>query len=119
MNDTRKIGWIGLGRMGVPMVEKVIKAGYEVAIWNRTRSKAEPLAQTGAIVVDRPLDLSGVDVLFTIVSTGSDLEQGQKGRFGLDADNGLLIQSVHVDRIKHAQQHLSPLPKLCTLPRQP
>ena len=75
MNDTRKIGWIGLGRMGVPMVEKVIKAGYEVAIWNRTRSKAEPLAQTGAIVVDRPLDLSDVDVLFTIVSTGSDLEQ--------------------------------------------
>ena len=75
MSDKTRVGWIGLGRMGVPMVEKVIKAGYQVAIWNRTRSKAEPLAEAGADLVDRPMDLSGVDVLFTIVSTGSDLEQ--------------------------------------------
>lgn len=75
MNDIKRVGWIGLGRMGAPMVEKVIKAGFEVAIWNRTRSKAEPLVQAGATVVDRPVDLSGVDALFTIVSTGSDLEQ--------------------------------------------
>ena len=75
MSDKKRVGWIGLGRMGVPMVEKVIKAGYQVAIWNRTRSKAEPLAEAGADLVDRPMDLSGVDVLFTIVSTGSDLEQ--------------------------------------------
>ena len=40
-----KIGWIGMGRMGYPMAERLIKAGYDVAIWNRTRAKAEPLAK--------------------------------------------------------------------------
>ena len=40
MSKDMIIGWIGLGRMGAPMVEKIIKAGYEVKIWNRTKSKA-------------------------------------------------------------------------------
>ena len=41
--NTQKIGWIGMGRMGFPMAEWLLKAGYQVSIWNRTRSKAEPL----------------------------------------------------------------------------
>ncbi|HMK69931.1 MAG TPA: NAD(P)-binding domain-containing protein, partial [Xanthobacteraceae bacterium] len=45
--DRQKIGWIGAGRMGTPMAERLIKAGYDVAIWNRTRAKAEPLAKIG------------------------------------------------------------------------
>ena len=35
------IGWIGMGRMGYPMAERLLKAGYDVSIWNRTRAKAE------------------------------------------------------------------------------
>ena len=70
-----KIGWIGMGRMGYPMAERLIKAGYDVAIWNRTRSKAEPLAKIGAEVVDKLFDLKEVDILFSIVSTGKDLEE--------------------------------------------
>jgi 3-hydroxyisobutyrate dehydrogenase len=46
-----------------------------VAIWNRTAAKAQPLAAAGAKVVNTPADLGGVDVLFSIVSTGKDLEQ--------------------------------------------
>ncbi len=36
----QKIGWIGVGRMGGPMAERLLKAGYDVSIWNRTRAKA-------------------------------------------------------------------------------
>ena len=43
--NKHKIGWIGMGRMGYPMAERLLKAGYDVSIWNRTRAKAEPLAQ--------------------------------------------------------------------------
>ncbi len=68
-----KLGWIGLGRMGSPMAARLVKAGYEVSVWNRTRAKAEPLAAAGATIVDSPADLRDVDVLFTMVSTGKDL----------------------------------------------
>lgn len=68
------IGWIGLGRMGSPMCERLVKAGHTVRVWNRTRAKAASLEAAGATLVDRPADLATVDVLFTMVSTGKDLE---------------------------------------------
>ena len=81
--DGPAIGWIGIGRMGYPMAERLLKAGHAVRVWNRTRAKAEPLAALGASVVDRPRDLEGVDVLFTMVSTGADLEQVLFGAAGV------------------------------------
>jgi 3-hydroxyisobutyrate dehydrogenase len=44
-NDNLKLGWIGIGRMGFAMAERLAKAGADVTVWNRTRAKAEPLAQ--------------------------------------------------------------------------
>jgi 3-hydroxyisobutyrate dehydrogenase len=85
-----KIGWIGMGRMGYPMAERLIKAGYDVAIWNRTRAKAEPLAKIGAEVVDKLFDLKEVDVLFSIVSTGKDLEQVYFGKNSVTEHGGRL-----------------------------
>src|SRR5262252_2399688 len=73
MGNKRKLGWIGMGRMGFPMAERLIKAGQDVSIWNRTRAKAEPLAKIGGKVVDRLADLKSVDVLFSIVATGADV----------------------------------------------
>jgi 3-hydroxyisobutyrate dehydrogenase len=84
------IGWIGLGRMGYPMAERLLKGGHALKVWNRTRAKAEPLAQYGARIVDRPEDLRDVDVLFTMVATGKDLHEicfGPNGVFG-DAKSG-------------------------------
>jgi 3-hydroxyisobutyrate dehydrogenase len=77
------IGWIGMGRMGYPMAERLVKAGFDVRVWNRTRAKAEPLVAKGATLVDSPADLAGVDVLFTMVSTGYDLEQVYFGKDGV------------------------------------
>jgi len=83
MANNQKIGWIGMGRMGFPMAERLLKAGYDVSIWNRTRAKAEPLAAKGAKIVDKLADLADVDVLFSIVSTGNDLEEVYFGPDGL------------------------------------
>jgi 3-hydroxyisobutyrate dehydrogenase len=86
--NTQRIGWIGMGRMGYPMAERLLKAGYDVSIWNRTRSKAEPLAKIGGKIVDKLSDLAGVDVLFSIVSTGKDIEEVYFGKDGFAAKNG-------------------------------
>ncbi|SMD25353.1 NAD(P)-dependent oxidoreductase [Kibdelosporangium aridum] len=79
------IGWIGAGRMGAALVKRLIDAGYDVAIHNRTRAKAENL---GATVVDRPADLADRDVVFTMVSASADLEQVTSGKDGLFTDQG-------------------------------
>ncbi|HEY0568917.1 MAG TPA: NAD(P)-dependent oxidoreductase, partial [Xanthobacteraceae bacterium] len=86
--NTPRIGWIGMGRMGYPMAERLLKAGYAVSIWNRTRAKAEPLAKSGGKVVDKPSELADVDVLFSIVSTGKDLQEVYFGNNGVAAGNG-------------------------------
>ncbi|NBX54262.1 MAG: NAD(P)-dependent oxidoreductase [Betaproteobacteria bacterium] len=70
-----KVGWIGLGRMGEAMVKLLTKAGHGVDVWNRTRSKAEPLAEYGATIVDHKLDLAACEVVFTMVSTTDDLKE--------------------------------------------
>ena len=85
MTAVHSLGWIGMGRMGFPMAERLLKAGHKVSIWNRTRAKAEPLAAKGGIIVDRPSDLASCDIVFSMVSTGKDLEQVYFGRDGLIA----------------------------------
>jgi 3-hydroxyisobutyrate dehydrogenase len=79
----QKIGWIGLGRMGESMVKRLTQAGYGVDVWNRTRSKADPLAAYGCTVVDNIIDLSGCETVITMVSTTKDLKQVLFGEGGL------------------------------------
>ena len=77
------IGWIGTGRMGFALATRLLDAGYELAAYNRTRSKAEPLSAKGATIVDRPADLADCDVVFVMVSASSDLEAVMTGEDGL------------------------------------
>ena len=101
-----KAGWIGLGRMGFPMAERLAKAGFDISVWNRTRSKAEPLVAVGAKLVERPGDLNGVDILFTMVSTGDDLKEVYFGANGVasvarllpEARRGLLVDRSRTER---------------------
>ena len=86
--NKQKIGWIGMGRMGFPMAERLIKAGHDVSIWNRTRAKAEPLAKIGGKIVDRVADLKSVDLLFSIVATGADVQDVLYGKDGVAAGGG-------------------------------
>jgi 3-hydroxyisobutyrate dehydrogenase len=86
----QRIGWVGVGRMGYPMVERLLKAGCDVFVWNRTRAKAEPLAKLGAVVADNLIELKEMDVLFSIVSTGKDLDQVYFGKNSITGHGGRL-----------------------------
>ncbi|HUC47781.1 MAG TPA: NAD(P)-dependent oxidoreductase [Xanthobacteraceae bacterium] len=94
--STLKIGWIGMGRMGFPMAERLLKAGHDVTIWNRTRAKAEPLTKIGGKVVDHLHELKSVDILFSIVATGADVEDVLYGKNGVCSQGGK-IPPVIVD----------------------
>ena len=96
-NNAEKIGWIGMGRMGLPMAERLLKAGYDLSVWNRTRSKAEPLAAKGAKIVDRLAELAGADVLFSIVSTGKDLKEVYFGKDGVVSRANGKLPRIFVD----------------------
>jgi len=78
-----KIGWIGAGRMGYAMAQRLLEAGCDVSIYNRTRAKAEPLEAYGGRVVDSPADLGDRDIVFTMVSGPDDLYSVVCGEQGL------------------------------------
>jgi len=86
----KSIGWIGTGRMGFAMAERLLKAGANLSAWNRTKSKAEPLEKLGAAIVDNPADLIDCDIVFTMVGGPADFIEVTKG------ENGVLAQGSKV-----------------------
>jgi len=97
MANTTKIGWIGMGRMGYAMAEWLLKSGYDVSIWNRTKAKAEPLTKIGGKVVDKLSDLNNVDVLFSIVSAGKDVKEVYFGPNGVAPNGNGKMPKIVVD----------------------
>jgi 3-hydroxyisobutyrate dehydrogenase-like beta-hydroxyacid dehydrogenase len=87
------IGWIGAGRMGYPMAARLAKAGADVTVYNRTRAKAEPLAEYGIKLVDQPIALADRDIVFTMVSAPADLKQVTLG------EQGVLTDPTHKPKI--------------------
>jgi 3-hydroxyisobutyrate dehydrogenase len=85
-----RLGWIGTGRMGYAMASRLLKHGCSVAVYNRTRSKAEPLIALGAKVVESPADLADCDIVFTMVSGPDDLIEVVTGT------KGVLSRADHV-----------------------
>ena len=80
---SKAIGWIGTGRMGHAMVRRLLAAGHDVHVWNRTRAKAEDLVTLGATVVDTAADLSDREIVFTMVAADADLLEVTVGESGL------------------------------------
>jgi len=71
-NTGHRLGWIGVGRMGMPLVRRLLEQGCDVAVYNRTRAKAEPLRELGATVVDQPRELAGREIVFSTVAGPDD-----------------------------------------------
>ena len=94
------IGWIGTGRMGYQIAQRLLDGGCDLAVWNRTRSKAEPLAEHGATIVDSPADLAGRNLVFTMVAGPDDFQEVTTGPAGVLSGNGsapmILIDSSTV-----------------------
>jgi 3-hydroxyisobutyrate dehydrogenase-like beta-hydroxyacid dehydrogenase len=82
-DEAGTIGWLGTGRLGSAMAARLIDAGNDVLVWNRTASKTVPLAGKGARPVAEIADLGDADVVFVTVSTPADLEQVVAGPGGL------------------------------------
>jgi 3-hydroxyisobutyrate dehydrogenase len=83
-----RIGWIGIGRMGYEMAARLAKSGADVTVWNRTRSKAEPLTAYGAKIADKLTDLAACDIVFCMVSTWDDVKEVVLGPAGLLSSAG-------------------------------
>ena len=83
-----RIGWIGTGRMGYAMAERLARGGADVTVWNRTRFKAEPLGEHGVKIVHNLPELAACDVVFCMVSTWDDVREVIDGPQGLLSGGG-------------------------------
>ena len=83
-----RIGWVGAGRMGFSMASRLLKAGCDLSVYNRTRTKAEPLTELGAKVVDSPADLADRDIVFTMVAGPEDFLKIVSGEHGVLSRDG-------------------------------
>jgi 3-hydroxyisobutyrate dehydrogenase len=94
VGSNKSLGWIGAGRMGVVLAERLLRAGCDLTVYNRTRAKAEPLAALGAEVADAAVDLADRDIVVTMIASTEDLEavlDGPSGLFTGGVTPGLLI----------------------------
>jgi len=84
MANKPKVGWIGLGKMGIPMVANLLKAGFPVVVYNRTAEKARPLAENGAIVVGSVGDAAAAsDIVISMISDDAALAEVALGADGI------------------------------------
>lgn len=89
-----KIGFIGLGLMGNPQAKNILKAGFSLSIYNRTKAKTKEFEKLGVKIFDSPKDLaSNVDVLITMVTGPKDVEEVIFSKNGVvkGAKKGLVI----------------------------
>lgn len=79
-----RIGFIGLGTMGIPMVRNLMKAGFVVTVYNRTTSKADKMVKEGAVRVASPKELAADNpIIITMVSDTPDVESVVLGKNGV------------------------------------
>ncbi|GIK63171.1 MAG: tartronate semialdehyde reductase [Chloroflexota bacterium] len=91
---SEKVGFIGLGIMGRGMTRNLLKAGYEVRVWNRTASKTDELVKEGAVAATSPADVAAhSDIIFICVSDTPDVEEVILGEVGVirGAKSGSLV----------------------------
>ena len=90
------LAWIGTGTMGAAMAAHLVRAGHDVAVWNRTLARTDELATLGARAATSPADAAtGADVVFVCVSDSPDVEQVVLGPGG--AAETMASGSVLVD----------------------
>jgi 3-hydroxyisobutyrate dehydrogenase len=107
-----KIGFLGLGEMGTPIATRLLRAGHDLTVWNRSTEKTVPLASEGAVVAPSPADAAGgADFVITMLATPDALEQvffGSDGvATGLSAGQLLIdMSTVGPDEVRSAATRL-------------
>ena len=98
-----KLGYLGLGLMGTPMTRRLLDAGYQVTVWNRSQNKLAPLVEAGAKRATAPRDLlANSDIVFMCVTDAAAVEDVIFGSEGIAASPGagkLVVDfsSIHPD----------------------
>ena len=98
-----RLGYLGLGLMGAPMSRRLLKAGYQVTVWNRSQDKMAPLVEAGAIPAATPRDvMANADVVFMCVTDAAAVEEvifGREGLSSISATGKLVVDfsSIHPD----------------------
>jgi 3-hydroxyisobutyrate dehydrogenase len=102
-DKTEKLGYLGLGMMGFPMTRRLLNAGYDVTVWNRSPGKAAALVEAGAKRASRPRDVAAIaGIIFMCLTDAAAAEEVVFGNDGLAAapGSGKLIvdfSSIHPD----------------------
>ena len=95
MSNNKVLGWIGLGKMGKPMSESLIKAGHEVIVYNRTKSKEAPLKEDGAATAGSPKELvEQADIIFLMISDDKAVDEvflGKEGIMAADVKDRIIV----------------------------
>jgi 3-hydroxyisobutyrate dehydrogenase-like beta-hydroxyacid dehydrogenase len=95
-SDQRAVGYVGLGVMGSSIVRRLLAAGHEVTVWNRTREKADALLAAGARWADSPREVAErSEIVFTMVTNTAAVRAVTEGEDGILA--GLAPGKVYVD----------------------
>lgn len=91
----KQVGYVGMGIMGTPMAANLIRAGFEVTVWNRTVSKCDPLTKLGAALVSSPAELAArqPEIICINVTDTPDVEQVLFSEDGIasKATEGLIV----------------------------
>ena len=101
--QAEKLGYLGLGMMGFPMTRRLLNAGYDVTVWNRSRGKADALVEAGAKFALTPRDMaSTASIIFMCVTDAAAVDEVVFGRDGLATVTGagkLVVDfsSIHPD----------------------
>jgi 3-hydroxyisobutyrate dehydrogenase len=105
-DEVTRLGWVGIGRMGRALVIRLLRAGHEVSVYNRTREKTAGLEELGATIVDSLADLADRDIVFTMVAGSADVEEIVMGDAGLlsrgDVTPGLIVDSTTISPVAAA-----------------
>ena len=83
------VGWIGVGRMGLALCHRLLTAGVDLTVYNRTREKVTELAERGASVADSPAKLADRDIVVTMVSDPAAFRSVTTGPNGLLSVSGV------------------------------
>jgi 3-hydroxyisobutyrate dehydrogenase len=104
--QVEKLGYLGLGMMGFPMSRRLVDAGYEVAVWNRSAGKAKALIESGATLAANPREVATVaSIIFLCVTDAIAVEDVVFGPDGFAAvpGTGKLVvdfSSIHPEKAR-------------------
>ena len=101
-----KIAFIGMGIMGAPMVQNLLKAGCPVTVHTRTKSKAQPLLDAGATWADTPAQAArNTDIVITCVTDTPDVEKVLLGDNGVieSAQEGMICILKYTRKVSHVK----------------